>query len=313
MDTRQLQYFISVAEHLSFTTAAKHLYVSQPSLSQQIAELEKQIGARLFIRNRHSVALTAAGTVLLKEAKAIIARSLDAIRMTRAADAGVTGNLRIGILGHAERRILPRITANFHHKYPQINLVFEYFSLSGLDEALQHAQVDLGFTLVLESTSLPQISFKKIITDSLCLVVPHSHELANEPLINYSHIPLIAKETIIFEQQPIASRGYENLLRICFNRCFSPNVLQVPNLPAVLLSVECGLGISIQPSVIPKTYRSPYIRYIDILGNDTRIDLVAAWHKKNSNPSISLFLQELEAAKKPIDNYPILQTTASLP
>jgi len=310
MDIRQLRYFISVAEQLSFTTAAKHLYVSQPSLSQQIAELEKQVGARLFIRDRHSVSLTAAGSVLLKEAKAIVAMSADAIRMVREAEAGITGNLKIGILGHAERRILPRILTNFHHKYPQINLVFEYLSLGGLDEALQHGQVDLGFTLVIESSSLPQVSFKKIFTDSLCLVVPHSHELANESLINYSHIPLIARETIVFEHQLIASRGYENMLRICVNRGFSPNVLQVPN-SAVLLSVECGLGISILPSVIPKTYGSSFIRYVDILGNDTRVDLVAAWRTKNSNPSISLFLQELEAVKRPTDNN-ILKTTAGL-
>lgn len=312
MDIRQLRYFIAVAEHLSFTEAAKHLFVSQPSLSQQIAELEKQIGVRLFIRDRHSVSLTAAGMVLLKEAKEIVARSSDAIRMAREADAGITGNLKIGILGHAERRILPRIIANFHHKYPQINLVFEYFSLGVLDKALQHGQVDLGFTLVIESTSLPQISLKKIFTDSLCLVVPRSHALANESLINYSHIPLIARETIVFEQQLVASRGYENLLRICVNRCFSPNVLQVPNLLAVLLSVECGLGVSILPSVIPKTYRSPFIRYVDILGNDTRVDLALAWHTNNNNPSIPLFLQELEAAKKLGESYGSSKFTASL-
>lgn len=311
MDIRQLQYFISVAEHLNFTAAAKQLYVSQPSLSQQIAELEKQIGARLFIRDRHSVTLTAAGKVFLKEAKTLIVKSSDAIRMAREANAGITGNLKIGILGHAERRILPKLIANFHQKYPQINLHFECFNLSGLDEALQYSYVDLGFTL-LESAAPPTISYKKVFTDSLCLVVPHSHELANEALVNYSTIPLIARETIIFEQQPVASRGYENLLRICYNRGFSPNVLQVPNLPAVLLSIECGLGISILPSAVPKIYKSSLIRYLDILGNDTRIDLVAAWNKNNSNPSISLFLEELEAFKMPLGNDNMLKNIASL-
>lgn len=298
MDIRQLRYFISVAEHLSFTDAAKHLYVSQPSLSQQVAELEKQIGVRLFSRDHHSVSLTVAGIVFLKEAKALVAMSSAAIRITREASAGISGNLKIGILGHAERRILPRVIAKFHHKYPQINLLFEQFSLSGLDEALHHSHVDLGFTLVWESTSLPQISWKKIFTDSLCLVVPRSHKLTKEPLINYSTLPLIANEPIIFQQQVAATRGYEKMTRICYNRNFTPNVLPMPNLPAVLLSIECGLGISILPSAIPKTYKSPHLHYIDILGSDTTIDLVAAWHNKNSNPSIPIFLQELETIKR---------------
>lgn len=72
MDIRQLRYFIAVAEHLNFTEAARELFVAQSAVSQQIADLEKKVGVQLFIRNKRSVQLTKAGTVLLKEANDLI-------------------------------------------------------------------------------------------------------------------------------------------------------------------------------------------------------------------------------------------------
>jgi DNA-binding transcriptional LysR family regulator len=72
MDIRQLRYFITVAEYLNFTKAANQLYVAQSAISHQIADLEQQLGLKLFIRNKRSVQLTPAGAVFLKEAIEIV-------------------------------------------------------------------------------------------------------------------------------------------------------------------------------------------------------------------------------------------------
>ena len=79
MDIRPLRYFIAVAEHLNFTVASKELFVAQPAVSQQIALLEKKLGVKLFLRDKHSVQLTNAGAVFLKDAKEIIKKLEESI------------------------------------------------------------------------------------------------------------------------------------------------------------------------------------------------------------------------------------------
>ncbi|MEH7414931.1 LysR family transcriptional regulator [Neobacillus drentensis] len=79
MEIRQLRYFISVAEHLNFTEAAKQLFVAQPAVSQQIASLEKAIGLKLFLRDKHSVQLTPAGRVFLNDAIEMLNKSEEAV------------------------------------------------------------------------------------------------------------------------------------------------------------------------------------------------------------------------------------------
>lgn len=98
MDIRQLRYFITVAEHLNFTKAANQLYVAQSAISQQIADLEDQVGVKLFIRNKRSVKLTPAGSVFLKEAIEIVEKTSGAIEKAKQTDEGIIGSLSIGFL-----------------------------------------------------------------------------------------------------------------------------------------------------------------------------------------------------------------------
>ena len=89
MDMRPLRYFISVAEHLNFTEASKQLYVAQPAVSQQIAYLEQKLGVKLFHRTKHSVQLTNAGSVFLKDAKEILNKLDESIENVRQAEKGL--------------------------------------------------------------------------------------------------------------------------------------------------------------------------------------------------------------------------------
>src|SRR5690625_1909395 len=98
MELRHLKYFISVAEHLNFSKAAKELYISQSAISQQISKLEKDIGLVLFERDKRNVHLTNAGKTLLKEAHEIILKSEQAIENAKKAEQGILGKLKIGFL-----------------------------------------------------------------------------------------------------------------------------------------------------------------------------------------------------------------------
>ncbi len=291
MDIRQLRYFIAAAEHLNFTAAARHVYITPQALSQQISELENKLGVALFIRNRHSTALTAAGDALLREAKAIITKTNEAVQITRQAASGISGRLKIGYLGFAERRFLPKLISQFRRKYAFIELTCQHLSNRAVEESLDRSDIDIGFVQVWDTAKLPSIHWKKIYSDNLCLVVPSSHPLANKIEVNFAEL---AKETFVFHPHS-APRGYNNLMRVCSNRGFQPNVSPVADILTVLMMIEAECGISLLPSHIPSGYASPALNLLHVSGEDMSVYVAVAWNQSNPNPSIPLFLHETEA------------------
>src|SRR5205807_7201061 len=98
VELRHLRYFVVVAEELHFSRAAEKLQIAQPPLSQQIRQLERALGVRLFERNHHSVALTAAGLVFLEEARLILEQVEHALSRVQDAQQGLVGRLDIGYI-----------------------------------------------------------------------------------------------------------------------------------------------------------------------------------------------------------------------
>src|SRR5271154_239748 len=107
LQPRQLRYFLAVAEERHFGRAAARLYISQPSLSNQIHKLERTLGTELFVRNNREVRLTAAGQALLAEAPLALAALERAAERTRLAGAGITGTVRLGYPPPASFETLP--------------------------------------------------------------------------------------------------------------------------------------------------------------------------------------------------------------
>lgn len=294
MDIRQLRYFVSVAEDRSFTEAAKRLFISQPSLSQQIADLERSIGVKLFDRNRHAVVqLTPGGQALFKEATALLAHAEEAVKIVKRVDSGITGTLRIGFLGLAERNFLPRLISRLHQKYPELELNLIPLPFAQLDKALLRGDIDAGFTLMaaFEKKGSPHLAHKTIYTDILCLIVPLDHPLAKESTIDLSAIT----EPIICISEEEGGRGTRSLLKLCTTHGISCNLFK-SHPETLLLAVESGEGIAILPRTVPEIYFvSPNLRFINIEGPDATVYSALMWKNENSNPYISLFLEELEA------------------
>ena len=292
MEIRQLRYFIAVAQSLSFTEAAKRLYITQPSLSQQIAALEKDINVKLFIRNKQGVQLTSAGLAFLAEATDIVHRSEEAIKIARQASCGIIGKLRVGFLGPVQGHFLPKLLACFRRKHPGIELTFFRLTVGGLDQALLENNLDIGFSVLTDIDDLPVFSWKKISTDIVSLVMPSDHPLSSEKTIDTS---IVARQPFVFSERESATRVYNNLQRICRNRGFVPNIVSTsPCIESVLLSIETGIGLSVYPRYAVENYASPYLHVVEFAGEDTFVDTVAIWKKANTNPAIPMLLGELE-------------------
>ena len=122
MELRHLQYFVAVAEDLSFTRASRRLHVVQSGVSSAIQGLERELGATLFDRNRHRVALTEAGRALLPEARATLAAAQAARDAVEEVRGGLGGTLTVGTMLSTGRLDVPALLGRFHATHPDVTV-----------------------------------------------------------------------------------------------------------------------------------------------------------------------------------------------
>ncbi|MFZ2047414.1 MAG: LysR family transcriptional regulator, partial [Trebonia sp.] len=120
MELRHLEYFVAVAEELSFTRASRRLHVVQSGVSSAIQGLERELGAALFDRDRHRVTLTEAGQALLPEARATLAAAQAAADAVAEATAGLRGTLFVGTMISTGPVDVPALLARFHEQHPGV-------------------------------------------------------------------------------------------------------------------------------------------------------------------------------------------------
>jgi DNA-binding transcriptional LysR family regulator len=288
MNIHQLRYFVTVAEHLNFTNAAKQLYIGQPALSRQIAELEKDIGVMLLERNNRSVTLTAAGIVLLKNSKTILSLYAEVIDMTRKAGRGLIGSLSIGYL--YDKNFLPELIGRFREKYVDTVVNVHRHSWGSLIKSLLHGDIDFAFTYSFGLEKHPEIEYHAVYADELMVVLPERHPLSARSKICLSDL---AGEPFIHVSRDDSPLAYEMTYQICQKNGFIPHVVhETPHVESLLMLVEAGIGISILAHH-PSSHVNPALRFIEIEGENTNLNIGIAWSKKNKNPAIKLFLQEM--------------------
>lgn len=291
MDMRPLRYFITVAEHLNFTEASKELYVAQPAVSQQIAYLEKKLGVKLFHRTKHSVQLTHVGSVFLKDAREILRKLDESFVNARQAEEGLIGTINIGLLSVPVRDFLPRLIRRFKRKYPKVNIKLNYYHVGKMIEKLKADELDIAFTLSLGLQSIGGLEYKTLWTQPHCIIMPQDHPFSNRTSVNIAEL---ANESFVMLEREESPQGFDLLLAACANHGFSPNLVNTAShIEAVLMMVDAGIGLAILPKYF-QLYASPSLRFINIEGEDYRVDVLASWKKVNKNPSLSLFIEELE-------------------
>ncbi|MFC3994324.1 LysR family transcriptional regulator [Nocardiopsis sediminis] len=145
VDTRVLRYFTAVAEELHFTRAAERLYVSQPALSRQIAQLERSLGTPLFERRAREVRLTPAGEALLEAARKTTEAWSAGKRAARAARAAGEGELRLGFEATGAGSLSTRARVLFEQRNPGVTVVPHRFDWGGEVPALREGEVDVAF------------------------------------------------------------------------------------------------------------------------------------------------------------------------
>lgn len=144
IDLRQLRQFVAVAEELHFRRGADRLGMSQPPLTVAIRRLEEEVGAILVERGQKTVRLTAAGAVLLSEARRLLASADAALAATRDAVAGKLGRVRLGYVGSVKYGRLPERLRGFRREYPDVRVKLREMTTAGQVAALRAGDLDLA-------------------------------------------------------------------------------------------------------------------------------------------------------------------------
>ena len=291
MDVRHLSYFVTVAECPSFTEAAKQLQVTQSAVSYQIAELERRLEMKLFIRDRHSIHLTRAGEILLVEGRKILLDLDEAVQKAKRADDGETGTLKVGFLGSMER-FLAGTMKRFQQKHPDIDLQVENHNMQNLEEALARGAIDIGLTIAVGMKISDEYESRVLFPDIAAVVLAQDHPLVGRASLSFTDIkdePLV----LMTQESGMSARAwfFEQFKRVGAK---PKVVLETPSFENLLFLVETGKGITVLSRHIMKFYTNHQVQVLDMVGEDVDCSGIALWKKALDNPTAPHFLAELE-------------------
>ena len=256
MELHQLRYFCAVAETGSFSRAAEHSHVSQPSLSQQILKLEGELGARLFDRLGRSVRLTDAGKTFLPRARAVL-RELEAARgdITEGKDS-ISGHVTVGVIPTVAPYFLPPILAEFSKHFPEaaVSVVEEITPV--LLDRLRAGAIDLAVLALPirghEFESMP------LLTEPLFAALPKKHRLVRRATVSLRDL---RQEPFLLLRDGHCFR--ENAVAACDRARVSPQVVfESGQFSSLLGLVGAGMGISLVPAMAIR--RDPQVRFLRI-------------------------------------------------
>jgi DNA-binding transcriptional LysR family regulator len=241
MELRHLRYFIAVAEHLNFTKAAVALGTAQPSLSQQIRQLEAEIGIDLFAREKRQIALTSAGADFLAEARVLLAQLEGAVARAQEAGRGLRGELRVAYTVSAMMWLLPAAIRAYRAGHPNVRITLRAMPLPNLLQALRAHEADIGVLFAQRDSRFAGIATRPIGQLALGAFLPQSHRLAKRRAFS---IEEVGDEPLILFDRRLAD-VYDIIMALCRERGFVPaSIEEVDRIETVFGLVAAGEGVS---------------------------------------------------------------------
>jgi DNA-binding transcriptional LysR family regulator len=288
MELRHLRYFVAVAEQLHFRHAAEMVRVAQPALSQQIRQLEEEMGVVLFERTHHKVRLTPAGKAFYEKAKAILKQTGQAVVEARKVERGDAGTIRIGFVSTAAIHVLPDAINKFQKQIPSAEVELNELAAGEQIDGLYREQLDIAF--VHAKISQDVLQTRVVARDRLVAAVPCSSELAKcrrvdlKKLASWPAIMPAGHSTSGFFEHV---RTAYQLAGVWPERVHYTRLLQTG-----LLLVAAGIGVSL----VPESFQSIHVKgvvYKKLQVEPPLCELIAAWRGDNALPLLNRFVKSL--------------------
>jgi len=282
VELRHLRYLVAVAEELHFGRAAIRLNISQPPLSQQIRQLEEELGVQLFERTKREVRLTDAGKRVVSEAHQVLGQIDHFTKVAAQAGEGEIGHLSVGVPGGVNE-ILVETLKLVARRFPGVRIELQYMTTGIQIEALREGRIHVGFLNL--PVQEPALALETVRKEPLCVAVPKGH-----PFARYQQVPVseLKGQPVILFPRRVAPGLHDAITGMCRNAGFSLNAVhETDNVVAGLTLVSAELGIS---------FCTPSLRRLwpDLLFRPVRsavhVEQAVAYRRDAQSPVLGSFL-----------------------
>ena len=288
VELRHLRYFRAVAEELHFGRAAERLHIAQPPLSQQIRQLERELGVSLLTRTTRSVELTPAGKAYLQRVITILDSVEDAgVQARRLAD-GTEGQLTIGCVGSATYSLLPKLVLALREKLPGADVSVRGEMLAPAQvSALIAGEIDLA--LLRPPVHRDGIETEILRRDRLLVAIPAGHRLAAQSDVHVGDL----RDEVFIAHASGRSVMHSLLNAVCADAGFVPQVRhEVTETSTLVTLVAAGLGVAFVPEPTAELGITG-VRYLPLVPTGLGVDLVAARAAEPRSPLLDNVLSVL--------------------
>lgn len=287
MELRHLRYFITVAQEQNFTRAAEKLFTAQPSLSQQIKDLEQEVGVNLFERSSRKIQLTDEGKAFLIYAEKALENAKLAVASARQVAQQKNNQIHIGFLNVAELKVMPHILAKLKKTMPDLKIhLHSLFCLEQL-QRLKNAELDLSITRF--QMDHPDFDNIHLLTEQIHLVAAkHLH-----PTHRILKLQELKNHTIIMCDQNASPIFYERLNALMsFDQLKHDQVLWATNVLQHINLINMGMGFSFAPDYLLR-FLNDEVKVIQTDRPLPQVELYATFNKNSQNPALNIITEAL--------------------
>jgi DNA-binding transcriptional LysR family regulator len=273
MELRHLRYFVATADHGSISRAARTLHVAQSAVSEQIADLETEVGVALFNRTHRQIRLTPHGEMFLVEARKTLASAAYAIEVARGSQRGEVGEMRIGFFAGGIGTEFPKVIRAFRRAHPKVRVSLAEMTPKNQWQALLDGRIDIGLTRILEPPYRAELCWETVRQDRVVAVLPKDHPLVPGPI----HLADLARESFVFSSRETSPALFDKVIELCAEAGFSPRIASVSTVwSSVVLLVEAGVGIALLPLNLQQESTHD-LAFCPLTAENATIELVMAW------------------------------------
>lgn len=291
MELRHLRYYVAVAEERHFGRAAERLHMAQPPLSQQIRQLEAELGVALLTRTTRKVELTGAGELFLARARAILASTQAAAADAVRAGQGELGRLALGFTGSATYELLPSLARVLREELPGLTLELHGEMLTPRQVAALHeGWLDVAF--LRPPVRDPDLAVHVVRREPLIVAVPEHHRLAGA-----AALPLAQLREEPFVSYPSQHRSvvYDAVLDACGRAGFHPRIVQEVGETSTLVAfVAAGLGVALVPASVRHLQITGAV-YRPLAGTTQEVALALAHRAGDPSPALAQVLARVRS------------------
>ncbi len=281
MELRHLRYFAAVAEEHSFSKAARVLHVSQSSISEQISDLEAEIGVRLLERGTRTTTLTEPGRVFLAHARRVLEEAGNAVAEAQRAERGDVGILRIGFFAGGVGEGFPELIRSFRKLHPMVELsLHEMISIEQWS-ALADGRIDIGFTRAPEPQFRRDLRYETVQSDPMVAVLPATHRRAGAKRIDLKEL---AQEPFVLSSRTASPSVFDKVIELCNDVGFSPKIASMSTVwSSVILMVRSGEGVSLLP-FNQQQGSTPDVAFVPLKNKNAAVELCVCWSAGRDRP-----------------------------